>query len=185
MSAPTDERTLAALQAIAKAALGEVDYHAFYRGRVVSQNPDGTCEIKPDDPRIPPTSKVPIRYGAPGQSIKLSGGAQCLVGFEIGSPGTPPKMVVVAWETATVDEATVEAESTIRLKSGVVELAVGAARSVACVGDFVQVGGTIPIPCLIQLPTGPNTGAPQPATLLFPVPLMAPIVSGSSGVKAP
>lgn len=183
--APTDERTLAALQAIARAALPAVDYHALYRARVVKQNGDGTCEIRPDDPRIPQTSKVPIRYGTPGQSVKLAGGARCLIGFEFGEASAPPRMVVTAWETGTVDEATVEAESTIKLKAGVVELAVGAARSVACVGDFAQVGGTIPIPCMIQLPSGPNTGSPTPATILFPVPIMAPIVSGSSGVKAP
>jgi hypothetical protein len=188
VTAPTDERTLAAIQAIARAAMGEVDYHALYRARVLKQNDDGTCEVRPEDPRIPATSKVPIRYGTPGQNVKLAGGAQCLVGFEIGAPGTPPKMIVVAWESGEVDEATIEASSTIKLKSGAVELALGAGRNVSCVGDFAQISG--PILCTVTLgapgATGPAAlGTPTPAVITLLVPVMAPLVSGSPAVKAP
>jgi hypothetical protein len=184
---PADARTLAALLHIARQALPQVDYLGEYRAKIISQNADGTCEVQPDDVRIPATSKVPIRYGTPGQSVKLKlkPGARAVIGFELGAADAPPRMIVTAWETASVEEATLEASSTIKIKAGVVELAYGAARNVACVGDFAQVGGPNPIPCLIQMPTGPNTGAPQPATITFPVPVMAPIVSGSSGAKAP
>lgn len=188
-----DERTLGALAFLARAALSEVDYLGQHRATVVSQNADGTCEVKPDDPRIPPTSKVPVRYGAPGQSVKLAAGARAIVSFErrLDAQNQPEfRLVVVGWEAGEVDELEFKAATT-RIRSGVVELGVGASRSAAAVGDFAQFGGALPLQgvATFGVPGGPATpvvaGTPFPVLLQFPVPIMAPIVSGSGGVKVP
>lgn len=180
MSAPFDERTLGAFRDLVR-HFAPLESLAEYPCKVVSQNDDGTFEVRPDDARIPPLSKVPARHGAPGEKVTLAGGARALLGFEGGDETKP---YVTAWEAGEVEERELSATKVTKIKSAVVELGVGAKRAVACVGDFGQLGGPLPIPCLIQLPPGPNSGSPAPATITFPVPVMIPIVSGSGSAKA-
>lgn len=81
------DRVKGAFQAFVRSVVGQVDYYAFYPSKVVSQNSDGSLEVKPDNPAIPACSKVPIR-GLPGVVVKVSGG-RVLLGFEGGNPAMP------------------------------------------------------------------------------------------------
>lgn len=74
------------LLAILDALLARRDYAAFYGATVAAQNDDGTLELKPTTTRLPPLSKVAIRYGIPGIRVKVKPGALVLVGFENQSP---------------------------------------------------------------------------------------------------
>lgn len=79
----------------------QLDTLALYPARVVAQNADGTLELKPDDPRWPGFSKVPIRLGIPGATVKLTAG-RVLLGFAGGDPQSP---IAELWEGgATVTE---------------------------------------------------------------------------------
>lgn len=76
-----------------------VDFLAAYQCKVVTQNPDGTLELQPDDSRLPPYSKVPIRYGVPGVSALVANGARVLLEF---AGGDPQKPIATVWESASV-----------------------------------------------------------------------------------
>lgn len=116
----TTDRAKAALVAIIRATVGNflvgprVDYLAMYPAKVVSQNGDGTLELQPDDSRLPGYSSVPIRYGIPGVTATVSGGARALLTW---AGGDPQKPVVVGWEPGTILSLAVKA-GTINLSNG-------------------------------------------------------------------
>lgn len=116
---PTD-RMKAALVAIVEAVIGpRLDLRAAYRCRVVLQHADGTLDVVPDNQKIPSLTKVPIRYGAPGESAKVRAGAYVFVEFLEGDASKP---CVRGWESASVIERTVTADM-LRLADGDRELA--------------------------------------------------------------
>jgi hypothetical protein len=78
-----------------------IDLYAGYWCTVASQNSDGSLELKPDDARLAGYSGVPIRYGVPGVSAKVSSGARCLLEFAGGDSTRP---MVTAWEPGTALE---------------------------------------------------------------------------------
>ncbi len=84
----------AALDVLVRQATKHFDFYAIRAGKVVSQNGDGTLEIKLDDADMPGMSKVPIAYGVPGISAKVKKGARVHVSFADGSP-TKPRAVVI------------------------------------------------------------------------------------------
>jgi len=85
-----------------------MDYLATYQCRAVAQNADGTLELLPDDSRLPSYSKVPIRYGVPGVSATVAGGARVLLEF---ASGNPQKPIASLWESASVTILTVTASA--------------------------------------------------------------------------
>ena len=101
-----EDRLTAALKAIVHAMFPRIDYLALYPARVVSQNADGTLELKPDDTRVPGLSQVPIRYGIPGVRVKVAAGARVLAGFAGGDPSQP---VAELWESGTVTDLFISA----------------------------------------------------------------------------
>lgn len=88
-----------------------IDALAGYPARVVTQHADNTLDVKPDSPKLPPMTRVPIRYGVPGVSAKVSAGARVLVEFASGDTSKP---VATVWESAAVTELTITADK-IRL----------------------------------------------------------------------
>lgn len=86
--------------------VNNVDYLAAYQCKVVSQNGDGTLELQPDDSRLPPFSRVPIRYGVPGVAALVSPGSRVLLEF---ASANPQKPIATVWETASVTRLTVTA----------------------------------------------------------------------------
>lgn len=76
--------------ALVRAARPTVDYFARYRGEVVAQSGDRkTVDVKPDDSRLPPMTKVRLRLGIPGATVKVSPGAGVLIGWDNGDPQRP------------------------------------------------------------------------------------------------
>lgn len=97
-----------------------VDWMAWYAAKVVSQNADGTLELAPDEPRVPGLSKVPIRLGVPGVSVKVAPGSRVLVGFENGDPRRP---VASIWEKSTLLEVSLEPTTLLALGTSATQAA--------------------------------------------------------------
>lgn len=119
--------------------------------KVITQNADGTLELKPEDERWPGMSKVPIRYGLPGVSAKIKAGARVIFTFE-GDDTTRP--IVVGWDNADVEKVEIDA--------AIVDLRPGTGRSIACNGDMVMIPSKVPIP--VQLFSDPAGAIPLIAT---------------------
>jgi hypothetical protein len=154
------DRLTRAVGAIVRHLTAHLDYFALYPSKLVSQNSDGTLELKPDDSRLPGLSKVPIRYGIPGVTVKVASGARVLVGFEGGDPGSP---VATLWELGSVTEMTIDASTDIKVNGGT--------QAVARQGDSVHAGfltatlGQAPV-TLAYAPYDPNTPPDPTATAL-------------------
>jgi hypothetical protein len=63
------------------------DFEAKYAAKAVSQNADGSLELRPYDARLPGLSKVPVKLGIPGVTkYTITSGIDCILEFENGSP---------------------------------------------------------------------------------------------------
>lgn len=132
---------LSSLLAIVRKVIAPLDYHAHYEVTVVAQNGDGTLELKPDTDRIPGLSRVPIRYGCPGMTVKVVRGARCTVGFSNGDPGRP---YAAHFEPGSLEELTLTATKKIVLDAPDVFHGQEAdAAPVACQGDPVEMQVTL------------------------------------------
>jgi hypothetical protein len=80
-----------------------INYSRPYPARVSRQHADGTLELVPDDAimRGSGLDRVPIRYPAPGMSLKVTPGSRCIFEFEGGDPARP---IVTAWSTGAITE---------------------------------------------------------------------------------
>jgi hypothetical protein len=76
-----------------------------YPARVVSQRPDGTLELVPDDEQLKGAGldRVPIRYGLPGCSAKVPPGTRVRVGFDGGDASRP---FALGWDAGEFTELT-------------------------------------------------------------------------------
>ncbi len=131
---------------VERLVLPRLDPLALYPARVVSQQDDGTLDVKPDDTRWGPgLSRVPVRHGLPGVSVRVRQGARILVGFEGGDITRP---FASLWEPGSLDTLTVEASVKLLLKAPSVVAAEveGDARPVARVGDLVKVAFVMTAP---------------------------------------
>ena len=90
------------------------DYHALYPCRVIKQNDDGTLELKPDGDRVPPTSKVPLRYAVPGMLLKVKKDARVLLGFEQGDKRRPYASL---WEIGELETLQITASKSLTLNA--------------------------------------------------------------------
>ncbi len=155
------DRARAAIEAIIERLLSKVDYAALYPCTVVSQNGDGTLELRPDSSKIPGLSKVPYRPGIPGIVIKVNAGARVIVGFEDMNPSKP---VATVWGG-----------------TGLKEVQIGGLQPVARQGDVVSV--TLPPGTVFQGVAGPPVG-PFVGTFAVPVIATGVILTGSRILKA-
>lgn len=133
-----------------------IDTFALYPARVAQQHADGTLELAPDDERLPDASKVPIRLGIPGASVKVAAGARVLLGFEAGDRRRPYASL---WESGSVTELKLDA-TTIVLNGGTAKVARAndpCTHSLSVVVPPGAAGGTFPIVGTIQI--NPSTGA--------------------------
>lgn len=87
------DRLKLAVMRIVRALLYRLDYSCFYAATVASQNGDGSLELKPTSARLPPMSRVAIRYGIPGVAVTVHPGANVLVGFAGQDPSSPYALV--------------------------------------------------------------------------------------------
>lgn len=69
----------------------QVDYSREWPCRVVTQNPDDSLQLLPDDDamRARGLDHVPIRYPFPGMRIRVKPGARCHLAFAGGDPARP------------------------------------------------------------------------------------------------
>jgi hypothetical protein len=126
-SGAAERGILAAVRTLVERIVGpRLDLLAAYPATVVSQNTDGTLELRPSSSKVPPVTKVPIRYGVPGITAKVAAGARVWLEFAGGDASQP---VATLWESASVTELDI-AGTLIK---------VGGAQFVARVGDPVTV----------------------------------------------
>lgn len=157
------DRLKSALQRILAPLFARLEYSCLYGAKVVGQNGDGSLELVANDPRLPPLSRIPIRYGIPGISAKVTAGALALVGFENADPAKPYALL-----TSSPD--------------GVISISfLGGTQPVARSGDVV----TVPFPPVIQF-TGTINLLPAKGilTILPNTPAMGVIVTGNKDVLA-
>jgi len=100
MSAELD-RIKGGLLALIRDLVAPTDYHALYPCTVVSQNADGSLELRAESTKVSVPSKVPILLGLPGARAKLEAGASVLLGFEGGDPRRPRAML---WGESVITE---------------------------------------------------------------------------------
>lgn len=126
-----------------------MDFLAMYPATVVSQNGDGSLELKMKSDRMPSMSRIPIRYGVPGVSAKIKSGSVVAVEFERGDPSSP---VATVWNRESVSELTIKAD---RVVVDALDIEAQKGRPLARVGDMVQVISTAPgTPAIGQILTG-------------------------------
>lgn len=76
-----------ALFALMRASQPTIAYHGHYSAKVVVQSNDRkTVDLQPDDQRLPPMAKVPIKLGIPGATVVVGAGDSMLIGWENGDP---------------------------------------------------------------------------------------------------
>lgn len=139
----------AALTKIVRQMTRTIDFLAMYPAKVVSQNGDGTLELKPTSDRMPGMSRIPIRYGVPGVRAKVKRDSYVALEFEQGSPSRP---VATVWDRESVAELTIKAD---RVVIDALDIEAQKGRPLARVGDMVQVISTPPgTPAIGQIMTG-------------------------------
>lgn len=147
---------------------------------VVAQNPDGSLEVKPDDPARfgAGLSRVPLRLGLPGCSAKVRKGSRVLLSFEAFDPRRP---VATLWDTATVEELRIVTDTKVVIESPKVVLGGedGTEKRVAREGDLVEVVITPALPI-----AGVVVGGPTSGTLTIAQSLLGIIISASTKVSA-
>jgi len=133
----------------------QIDFSREYPCKVVTQNPDGTLQLLPDDEVMKSRGldHVPIRYGIPGMKAKVANGARCHLAFAAGDPARP---FVCSWE---YDPDKVELLTVL-----------DGAQGRSGVGDLVQCGGPGTVVNLIPLPLG--VGAPPNNAIVAGVPCL-------------
>lgn len=157
------ERAKENFVAFIRAVFPRIDYLARYPAAVVTQNADLTLELKPDDDRFPPLSKVAIRLGLPGATVKVANGARVLLAFASGDPQQP---IAELWESGSVTE--------LDLNGTLIKLNGGTA-TVARTGDSITINQA-------QLTAAGATAGGQPVLVITPI--QGTIGAGASGVKA-
>jgi hypothetical protein len=165
----TEVRTSSVSSAL-KQAFGskqrEIDFSREYPCKVVTQNPDGTLQLLPDDEimRSAGLDHVSIRYGLPGFRAKLKNGARCHLAFAAGDPSRP---YAHNWES---DPDSVESLDYI---------VGGRAGALARVGDTVDVFVAPATPIAFTGTVTPP-GAALAGFMTISTPLVA-IISGGNG----
>jgi hypothetical protein len=179
-----EDRVRGAFARLTNKVLPDIDYSKPYRAKVVSQNGDGSLELLPLDAKLPPLSRVPIRYGIPGLSAKVAPGCTCLVAFDGGDPSRP---------TASLFDAgsLLEVEVTAALSAKITSLLIGLGDD-AATGVATQLSMTPLLSLLIAQnaalilwlndPSLVGTFAPSAATL---TPLLASLAATSVTAALP
>lgn len=134
------DRLKGAITDLVRQLTGHTDYHALYPATVKGQNDDLTLELRPDSTKLPGFSRVLIRHGLPGVTVRVKQNARVLLGFEGGDPRQP---FAALWTADSLDTITIVAATKILLQapSTVVAQVEGNAKGVALGGSLVKVTG--------------------------------------------
>jgi hypothetical protein len=169
--AKTTDPLRSAVDTLVRQATKHVDFYAVRAGKVVSQNTDGTLELKLDDPDMPGMSKIPIAYGIPGVTAKVKAGARVHVEFADGSP-TKPRAVVI--DSSGLTEVTVKSTKVI----------VDALESIAMKGGASDLELSAAIATLKGVMTELGTGGTGVATQATLAPFMVSLLAFLTALQA-
>lgn len=141
-------------------ALPTVDFRAHYPSKVIGQNADGSLELQPDDTRLPTLSRVPLRLGIPGVTVKIAAGSRVLLFFE---GGQPDGQAAALFQASTLQEITITANAKVTVNAPEIDLA-DASGAVLRSGDTVAItglnappgGGTVTGPLVLGTITSPS-----------------------------
>lgn len=146
----------------------QVDYSAEWPCKVVTQNPDDTLQLLPDDDvmRASGLDKVPMRFGMPGFRVRLKPGARCHLAFAGHDPARP---------FATSFDANPDFVDSVECVAG------GRSAGIARLGDSVKVfvAPGVPIPV-----SGTVSGAPFAGVMTIATPLQAIIETANPKFRA-
>lgn len=134
------DRFKASLEAFVSRMIARYDFSALYGCTVISQNGDGTLELKPDSAKLPGHSRVPIRYGIPGINATVTSGGRAMLGWDGGDPSKP---YAIIHDAATLKNLTITASGTVVVHATEIDLG-GTGQPVARQGDAVTVVCPVP-----------------------------------------
>lgn len=125
--------------------LPQPDLLALYVYKVLSQNADGTLELRTTDQRLPDLSRCPVRYGIPGTSGTIPAGCFVVVGFAGGNSQDP---YVASWSSGTATNLAVQVGTLLELGNSPASSFVSLATQTDA--DFNQLKATlsswVPVP---------------------------------------
>lgn len=148
MSAFAD-RILGPFRSLIRAAVARVDYFALYSAVVNTDNGDETCDLTPEDSRLPSMSKVPKMYGLPGIKTTISQGAKVLLCFQNGDPSRP---AIVLFGTGSASELDIN-PSLIKLQGGSTPVAKEGSSTTGHTHTITGTAGPYPIVATIAVNT--------------------------------
>jgi hypothetical protein len=151
----------AGLRAIVRQELRAVDYLAVYPSKVVQQRADGSLDLSPDSPRVPPMTSVRLKVPAPRARISCKAGDRTWLGFEGGDPRLP---YAWSWEQGSSGKAVARVDDTAAAGT----LIFTAVANGVLTGTYTPPGGT-----------------PTPFALNQNITLRAKIDSGSPHLSLP
>ncbi len=152
-----------ALRAVVREETAHMRYSKPHAGKVLLQRPDGTLDVRLDDPDFAPLTSVQVRVPVAGAKLTVPDGARCIVEFEDGNHNLA---VVTSYAVGNAQHA-------VALKGGRVD--VGTIQFIA-VANGVLTGTYIP-------PTG--MGSPRPFVLGDVISLVGKIADGSPDISLP
>lgn len=124
------DRFFDAMRGLVRRATAGTAFHATYAATVISQNADGTLELRLDTARVRVPGKVPVK-GLPGVAVKVAPGARCHVSF---SDGDETRPYAELFDPSSLTEITVTAATKVTVDAPLVELA-GGGGAIARSGD--------------------------------------------------
>lgn len=136
------DRVKAAWLALLGAGTPRVDYYTTYRCKVLKQSADlSKVDIKPDDPRIPQRSDVPIKWGLPGVRAKIAPGCFMNHGWDDGDPSKP--YAILPENGASVLELYLTGSTKIVLNNGALNVARATDQVTGQAGPYPLANGQI------------------------------------------
>lgn len=139
------------------ALLQQPDMLALYVYKVLSQNGDGTLELRSTDARLPDLSRCPVRYGIPGTTGAIPAGCIAVVGFAGGNSEDP---YVASWASGTATNLAVQVGTLL-------ELGASPAASFVSLSDLVAGQLTAVAASIANIAAAVNAIVPGSVTVIY------------------
>lgn len=136
------ERAAKALEVLTRPRA--LDYLALYPATVLQDHGDMHLDLRPDDERLPPLVRVPLRVFLPGCYVKVKAGSRVLLGFEGANPERPVAYLWEAGSTEVVEIRTARG-ARVRIDDGAGKTRVEDPTRVEVEAPVIRLGGDIPI----------------------------------------
>jgi hypothetical protein len=139
------DRLLGTFGALVERILDRLGYTfgALYPARIVHDHGNGLVDVVPDDAVIDGQQQVPLRMGAPGQTVTVPSGARLRMGFDVRDPSRP---FAGLWEDGTTPLTwSQKASDLVTIDADAIDLG-AAAGVVARDGDAIEIWIPNPVP---------------------------------------